>query len=255
MAMSDVINCFMMKKILLPLFTAVTFFSAVSKVSAQSEKDYKDLLTLFVADKFEKCLYKAEGYTLNDKTKKDALPYLFVSRCYYEMSKRDEFKQKYPNAFKDAMKFIAKYAVKDKEKIYYAEYDDFISDLRRDAIAEAANLFEMGKFTKSKAFYDQMTKLDGNDAGAWIMLGINHVALKAKKDAENSFKTAKAALENKTASSGKEQLVLLKEALISHATTLYDSGSKQDAKTWIEFGKEFFKDDKEFGLAYDTIVG
>ncbi len=247
-----------MKKILAILFVAAAF---ITNATAQKEKeeqpvnDYKDLLTLFVADKFERCLYKAEGYTLDDKTKKDAVPYLFVSRCYYEMSKRDEFREKYPNAFKDSMKYIAKYAAKDKEKVYYSEYEDFISDLRSSAISEAENLFESEKYTKSKAIYDQLTKLDANDAGAFIMLGLNQTALKAKKEAEIAMSTAMTILENKTASSGKEQLVLLKSSLIGLATGLHEAGRKDEAKTWIEFGQEYFKEDKEFNLAYETIAG
>lgn len=247
-----------MRKIFALLFIAASF---ISTANAQKEKDqesgndYKDLLTLFVADKFERCLYKAEGYTLDDKTKKDALPYLYVSRCYYEMSKRDEFKAKYPNAFKDSMKFIAKYASKDKDKVYYAEYEDFISSLRTDAIAEANNFFESEKYTKSKALYDQLTKLDGNDAGAFIMLGLNNSVLKAKKEAEAALIKAAEILESKSASKGKEQLAMLKDALIGLATILNDSGNKAEAKTWIEYGQEYFKDDKEFALAYDTIVG
>ncbi len=247
-----------MRKIFALLFIATSF---ISTANAQKEKDqesgndYKDLLTLFVADKFERCLYKAEGYTLDDKTKKDALPYLFVSRCYYEMSKRDEFKAKYPNAFKDSMKFITKYAVKDKDKVYYSEYGDFISELRASAIGEAENLFETEKYTKSKAIYDQLTKLDPNDAGAMIMLSLNQTALKAKKEAETAMSSAKTTLENKSASRGKEQLLLLKSSLINLATSLNNSGKKEDAKTWIEFGQEYFKDDKEFNLAYETIAG
>jgi tetratricopeptide (TPR) repeat protein len=241
-----------MKKLFAILFIATAF---MSQSFAQTDNDYKDLLTLFVADKFERCLMKAEGYTLDDKTKKDAVPFLFMSRCYYEMSKRDEFKVKYPNAFKDAMKSITKYASKDKEKAYYSEYEDFISDLRRDAIAEANSMFETEKYTKSKALYDQLTKLDNNDAGAFIMLSLNQAVLKAKKESEAALKSAQAILENKSASKGKEQLELLRDSLIGLGTMLHDAGKRDEAKTWMEYGQEYFKDDKEFALAYDTIVG
>jgi len=247
-----------MRKLFALLFVAMAF---MTNATAQKEKDqesgndYKDLLTMFVSEKYERCLYKAEGYTLDDKTKKDPVPYLFVSRCYYEMSKRDEFKEKYPNAFKDSMKYIAKYAAKDKDKTYYSEYEDFISNLRTDAIAEAENFFESEKYTKSKALYDQLTKLDENDAGAQIMLSLNQTALKAKKESELALTTAKKILDEKTASRGKEQLVLLKNALISLSTSMYDSGKRSEAKTWIEYGQDYFKDDKEFVLAYETIIG
>lgn len=249
-----------MKKIFAILFSVIILISSAvaqteKKQAGVTDNDYKDLLTLFVSDKLEKCLYKAEGYTLNDKTKKDALPHLFVSRCYFEMSKRDEFKAKYPNAFKDAMKSITKFAKLDKEGDGGTEYEDYISELRSAAIAEAENFYETEKYTKSKAFYDQLTKLDPNDAGAWIMLSRNQTALKAKKDASIALEKAKEILDAKTASKAKEQLTFLKAALIDLATEMNDAGNKADAKTWIEYGKEFFASDKEFALAYDTIVG
>ncbi|MEY3835453.1 MAG: hypothetical protein RI989_881 [Bacteroidota bacterium] len=70
-----------MKKLLLFVFL-------IGSLKSFAQTDYPDLLAMFVDEKYEKCLYKAEKYTLNEKTKKDPLPYLFMSRCYFEMSKR-----------------------------------------------------------------------------------------------------------------------------------------------------------------------
>ena len=155
----------------------------VSNASAQTDNDYKDLLTLFVGEKYEKCLYKAEDYTLDEKAKKDALPYLFMSRCFYEMSKRDEFKEKYPNAFKDAMKYISKYGSKDKEKKYLAEYEDLFAQIRGAAIAEAETMMDTQKYSKAKQLYDQLLDIDPNDAGAQLMMGVVFNYMKAKKEA------------------------------------------------------------------------
>ena len=52
----------------------------------------------------------------------------------------------------------------------------------------------------------------------------------------------------------KEQLILLKDALTRHATALAGT-SKESAKEWLELGMEYFPDDKEYKLTYDTIVG
>ncbi len=239
-----------MKKLFAVLFFASTLFSA----TAQTDKDYKDLLTLFVGEKYDKCLYKAEGYTLDEKTKKDPLPYLYMSRCYFEMSKRDEFKEKYPNAFKDAMKYISKYGSKDKEKVYAAEYEDFFIALRKAAIAEAESMMDTEKFSKAKQLYDQVLDMDPNDAGAQLMLGLAFGALKSKKESEEGIKKAKAILTEKKASQSPEQLALLKEAITRHATAL--SGTNRDAaKEWLDLGMEFFAEDKEYKITYDSIVG
>lgn len=241
-----------MKKIYAVLVLSFTF---IVTGLAQTDRDYKDLLTLFVGDKFDKCLYKAEGYTLKEETKKDPLPYLYMSRCYFEMSKRDEFKEKYPNAFKDALKYIAKYGSKDKEHQYGAEYEDFFADLRLAACAEAETMMDTQKFSKAKQIYDQLLDMDPNDAGAQLMLGLAFGALKSKKESETAIKKAKDLLTEKKASQGKEQLGLLKEALMRHATALSEANNKAGAKEWLDLGMEYFAEDKEYKITYDTIAG
>lgn len=241
-----------MKKVFAAL---IILLSAVSSSFAQSDKDYKDLLTLFVSEKFEKCLYKAEGYTLKDETKKDPLPYMFMSRCYFEMSKRDEFKVKYPDAFKNAMKYIAKYGQKDKEKKYAAEYEDFFSELRLAAMLEAETMLDAQKYPKAKSLYDQILSMDPNDAGAQLMLGITLQLMKTKKEAELAIKAAHKILTEKKASQAKEQVTLLRDAITRYATMLNDAGNKATAKEWLDLGMEYLKDDKEYKVTYDMIAG
>lgn len=241
-----------MKKILgLLCFLGIYSISAL----AQTDNDYEDLLTLFVDEKYEKCLYKAEGYTLNEKTKKDPLPYLFVSRCYFQISKMDEFKEKYPDPFKDAMKYISKYAAKDKDRKYAGDYEEFLSELRSSALGQAESQMDAQKYTKAKTLYDQVADMDPNDAGSQIMLGITFTYMKAKKDAEIAFSKAMAILKEKKASMLPEQKNLLKNSLMQYAVLLADQGNKTAAIEWLEFGQEHFKEDPEFKVTYETIKG
>jgi tetratricopeptide (TPR) repeat protein len=222
---------------------------------AQTDNDYEDLLTLFVDEKYEKCLYKAEGYTLNEKTKKDPLPYLFVSRCYFQISKMDEFKEKYPDPFKDAMKYISKYAAKDKERTYVADYEEFLSELRKEAIAQAESQFDAAKYTKAKTLYDQIADMDPNDAGAQVMLAITFSMMKAKKDAELALGKAEAILKENKASMLTEQKDLLKNSLMKYAILLSDQGDRSTAVKWLEYGMEYFKEDPEYKVTFETIKG
>lgn len=221
---------------------------------AQTDNDYKDLLTLFVTEKYEKCLYKAEDYTLDERTKKDPLPYMFMSRCFYEMSKRDEFKDKFPDSFKNAMKYISKYGSKDKEKKYLSEYEDYIAEIRGAAIAQAETMMDTQKYSKAKQLYDQLLDIDPNDAGAQLMMGVVQGLMKAKKESESALAKAKAILTEKKAGQAPEELSLLKYALTIHATNLAGT-SKDAAKEWLDLGLEYFPEDKEYKITYDTIVG
>jgi hypothetical protein len=235
-----------MKKLLLFLFILGSLKSV-----AQEQDTYPDLLALFVDEKFEKCLYKAEKYTLNDKTKKHALPYLFMSRCNFEMSKRDEFKEKFPRAAKDCFKYATKYISKDKERKFYAEHEDYFTELRNKAVAEAELSMDNKKYSQSKAFYDYLTDWDANDAGAWIMVGISFQMAKQNKEAESALKTAQTLLTDKTCSVEVQgQKDLLKNAIIAYAEKLYTEGNSTEAKMWLNLGKEWFMDDKEYQVTY-----
>jgi len=218
------------------------------KSTAQSP-DYKDLLTLFVSEKYEKCLDKAEGYSLSDNTKKDPLPYMYMSRCFFEMSKRDEFKEKFPGAFKDAMKFLSKYSSKDKERKYYSEYEDFFTAIRLAAISEAETMMDTQKYSKAKQLYDQLLDLDPNDVGAKIMMALVFTYNKAKKEAEAANAESKKMLVDKVGPLTKEQLYLLKDAL-----SRYCSDNKSQAKEWLTLGDHYFPDDKEYSVMKESIL-
>ncbi len=237
------------------LFALALFVFGLAMGSfAQTDNDYKDLLTLFVSEKYEKCLYKAEGYTMKDETKKDALPYLFMSMSYFEMSKKDEFKEKYPDSFKSAMKYLSKYGGKDKEKKYHADYEDFLGEIRVAAMNEAEAQFDNQKYTKCKTLYDQLVDIDANDAGAQLMLGLSFAGMKSKKEADVAVKKALALLQEKKASQTKEQLNLLKTAIMYHASALNEAGNRDQAKEWLDLGLEYFKDDKEYMVTYETLA-
>ena len=233
-----------MKKLLLFIFL-------IGSLKSFAQNEYPDLLAMFVDEKYEKCLYKAEKYTFNEKTKKDPLPYLFMSRCYFEMSKEDEFKEKYPRAAKDCFKYASKYISKDKERKFYAEHEDYFTELRNKAIAEAELSMDNKKYSQSKTYYDYLADWDPNDAGAWIMMGISFELAKQKKEADNAFKIAQTLLTDRTCSVEiKGQKDLLKNAIIAYAEKLYTEGNSAQAKVWLYLGKEWFMDDKEYQVTY-----
>lgn len=238
-----------MKKSLFVLLLAIVQLNLIA------QRDYNDLLTLFVDEKYEKVLYKAEGYTLKDDTKKDALPYLYCSMAFLEISKIDELKEKYPDAFKNAIKYAAKYGQKDKEHEFYSEHEDYFAELRQAIISEAETFMDTDKFTKAKSYYDALIDIDANDAGAHIMLGRAYYALKTKKEAELAYKTAKEILtERRCSDMSKEQRNLLKEALMKEGEDRAAKGDKAVAKEWLDLGLEYFEDDKEYQVVYDSVV-
>jgi len=236
---------------------ALTAFILLSGIFVMAQSpEYRDLLSLFVDEKYPKLLQKAEGYTLNDKTKKEPVPYLFMSMSYFEMSKRDEYKEKYPDAFSNSLKYLSKYVGKDKTREHGAEYEDFFLGIRKATIAEAEIMNDQQKYTKSKTMYKYLIDLDPNDAGARIMSGMTFQAMKSKKESELAFTTAKELLTSGQCSvKEKDQLSFLKTALIDYANNLSAAGKKSEAIEWLDLGKKYFEEDKEYQVNYESIAG
>lgn len=238
-------------------FIAVLVIAFGASFFAQAQGgDYQDLLLLFVDEKYDKVVQKGIKYNESDKTKKDALPYLFISMSYFEMSKDDKWKAKVPDAFKFCLKYIKSYAKYDAEKQFAAEYEDFFADLRKTIIAEGELMMDQQKYTKAKSLYAYLLNIEANDAGAQLYLGMTLTAMKAKKEAIEAFDNAKKMLTEKTAATGTTELSnLLKNALINYSIQLSDSGRKSEAKEWMELGLEMYKNDKEYNVTYETVAG
>lgn len=237
------------------LTLVVVLLAASLRIVAQSP-EYRDLLNLYVDEKYPKLLQKAEAYTLGDKTKKDPLPYLFMSMGFYKVSLKDEYKEKYPNSFQNSLKYLSKYAKFDKGKSTAAEYDDFFITIRKAVISEAEIMNDQQKYTKSKGLYKSLIDLDPNDAGAHIMQGMVFEAMKSKKEAETALKTAKELIESgKCSTSDKDQKAFLKSALIDYASSLNSSGRKSEAREWLDLGMKYFSEDREYMVNYESIGG
>lgn len=222
-------------------------------------QDYPDLLELLVDEKYEKLLLKAERYTLDEDTRKDPMPYLYMSMGYRAISLKDDdpdLQEKYPKAFKESVKFAVKHRKKDKSNLYYDEYIEFFDDLRTEVMSESFGHIGSEKYTKAKGNYKNLTKLDEKDVGAWIMKGCMEHLAKSTREAQLSFETAET-LMGEGASNGltETQTDLLRDALIYCATMLDSEGSTSEARKWLELGHGLFSENEEFMVTYEMIAG
>ncbi|MCB0793989.1 MAG: tetratricopeptide repeat protein [Flavobacteriales bacterium] len=216
---------------------------------------YEDLLVMYVDEDYEKCMGKAESYTLNDKTRKDPLPYLYMSMCLYEMSKLEKYQADYPKASRDALKYAEKYRKKDKDNEYFANYEDFWAELNTMGMEEGENYYEEGSYSKAKQAFDRMVGYYPENPGAWLMYALCQLKSNLARDAEESLKNfAKA-----QASMGdikdlpEDQQKLLRMALIRYAEHLNTAGMQDSARSTIEIGKDAFMENDEFKLMYEDL--
>ena len=212
------------------------------------QEDFDELLMWMVDGKYEKVLYKAIRYTEDDDTKKEPVPYLFMSMAFFKISESsdEELLEKYSKALKDALKYASKFVKKDKEKEYISEYVDYFNDLRRATMNQAEIYVDDEKFTKAKSYYKYMWTLDAEDPGAWLMYGSVLWKAKAVRDAQESWNTAEQLLIEYGGKGLEEvQQDLLKYAVIYTAEMLADEGNLTDARKWIEATDALFGTDRE----------
>ncbi len=240
----------MKRNLLLASFALLQFSLAAQK------HVYEDLLVLFVDEKYEKCLAKAETYTLNDATKKDALPFLYMSMSFFEMSKLEKFAVDYPKASRDALKFAEKYRKKDKEKEFFNNYEDYWSELNTRAMEEGENLMEDPKgLSKAKAIWDAMTGYYPENPGPWLMLAIAQYKGNMAREGDVSVQTFDKALTaaGDVSTLPPDQKKLLKNAVIRYADYMTSKGQRDQAKKYVAQLKDYFMEEPDFKGLYENL--
>ena len=160
-------------------------------LSAQAQKHvYEDLLKAYVDEEYEKCLAKAEGYTINEETKKDPLPYLYMSMCLFEMSKIEKYTamEEYKKADRDAVKYAEKYRKKDKNREFFDNYGDYWEDLNTMAMEKGENLYDDEEYSKAKQVFDGMVGYYPENSGAWMYLALCQYKTNLVKEGDLSMK-------------------------------------------------------------------
>ncbi len=221
------------------------------------EKPYDDLLVLYVDENYEKCVNKAQRYVDRDATHRDALPYLYASMCFFEMSKIPKYQEmdEYDHAGRDALKWAAKYRRKDKNLAYFRNYEDYWSELNTVAQEVGLNYLDQQEYSKAKSQFQRMTRYNPENPGAWQMLALAQSRMNAKRDATESLMKFRKALDAvpDVAHLPKDQRILLREGLIRNANHLEAKGRLDSARTTIGLGKDYFMENPEFKALYEEL--
>lgn len=238
-------------------FLTLALVATLSLPAFAQKHVYEDLLVKFVDEKYEDVLAKAQGYVDNDETKKDPLPYLYISMSLYEMSKIEKFRamEEYKKCDKDALKWAEKYRKKDKNKEFFDNYADFWSDLNTMAAESGVNFYEEGAkgYSKAKQTFDAMTGYYPENPGPWLMLALCQYNTNLAKEAELSMKTFQTDMTNTgdISTLPDDQKKLLKTAMMHYATYKDTKGDKSAGKAMLDQGKDAFIADVDFKSFYE----
>lgn len=241
----------MIKKV----FIAITIYLLPQFGFAQEKNEFEDLLLLFVDEKYEKCMQKAEKYTLKDETKREPMPYLYIAMCMFEVSKIEDADELYPRAFKDALSYSYRYVRKDKELLYFDDNADFFASLRQEAALRAENELAEEKYSRAKYYYRGLAKIDPTDPSALFMQAYCELKSNASRDAMANFAEAMRLYNELTSvyALTKEQQDLMSYGFLTYSSHLIEEGRSDSAYSTLDYGKKLFIDNSEFMNGYNSL--
>lgn len=222
---------------------------------AQEKNEFEELLLLFVDEEYEKCLRKAEKYTLDKETRREPMPYLYIAMCMLEISKIEEADELYPRAFKDALSYTYRYVKKDRDMLYYDDHADFFARLRQEAMLRAENEMAEESYSRAKYFYRGLARIDEKDPSALFMQAYTELLSKAGRDAAVNFEQAMRLYNEYDSmySLTEEQRELMRYGFLTYADYLIQEGRSDSAYATLEHGKRLFLDDETFMKGYQKL--
>ncbi len=127
-------------------------------------KEYPKLEKLFAAEKYDKCIAKAEKYS--KKNRKELVPHVFVMKSWLKIS--EDFNHKaYKRAVNKALSAARKIKRKDTEFVIFDKYVDDFADLELKAFVKADEEVADGKCSKAIRIYDNINEVFNDATSAY----------------------------------------------------------------------------------------
>lgn len=165
-------------------------FISFTSVAQVAGGHHQKLFDLYVQDKYEDCLGKAQKMTENDKYKSESEPYLWVSMCLYQFIGDDEMETYYPKATKDALKNGVKFKKKD-DKIRSKDGDylfdaneEYIYELVSLALVEGKSFMAMDNYSKASYYYKTAHQLDASNYDCKLIHGVAYLYNRNTRDGQ-----------------------------------------------------------------------
>lgn len=235
----------------------IVVIAGISGKSFAQPPSYDDLIILYADGNYEKLLKVAEKYTQKDDTKKDALPFLYLAKCNFMMSKDQTWLEKYPKAFNDAIRFAGNVIKKDKEGVVVEENKEFFVDLKGALVEDMKNLIDEGSYAKLMGYIAKLHRFSKDDVGSYFL---KTGAQYQEKDKSGAKLTQREAWERLEAVENVDAWSDIDKEMLKIGTMEYCNAQinvmKQTAPAKELLGKvkQWLEDDEEFMDYYNKII-
>lgn len=231
---------------------------ASSSLYAQKEgKKIDDLTFLFVDEKYDDVVNKAEALMQSDSYKKHPLIYVYASMAYYEMSRRPgkfdvgEKDSKFPKPLKMAQKHLYKFTKTDaKAKKYYDnqwsdDFKDYYVQLSDTSNKLAQMLYLNDKYRKAASLYKAAYRGIPSDPVLLLWQGVAEMKSKNSVEGKKSLAAAMKLIDENFVPTKATSAVLAHGMLLAEELfrgSIGDAVNADKAKKLVEVFKKYDPD-------------
>lgn len=227
-----------------------------TKLLVAQAPEYNDLRILFADGDYEKLVRASEKYTMNDKTKSDALPHMWMGRGLYKVSLSGSDDEKYKNAYKEAIGEVGKSIKYDKDGSVQSEYAEFYDEFKNSIVETIRNEIDVKDYRKASTWILKYNKINMQSIGAKYLDGVCKYRNSDKGGANTAWKEADNMLKSVSDISGWDQAEkdLLMMGVIQTAECYLTARQTDKAKAVMGKVAQWYENNEDFKAKYDQIV-
>lgn len=227
-----------------------------TKLLVAQAPEYNDLRILFADGDYEKLVRASEKYTMNDKTKSDALPHMWMGRGLYKVSLSGSDDEKYKNAYKEAIGEVGKSIKYDKDGSVQSEYAEFYDEFKNSIVETIRNEIDVKDYRKASTWILKYNKINMQSIGAKYLDGVCKYRNSDKGGANTAWKEADNMLKSVSDISGWDQAEkdLLMMGVIQTAECYLTARQTDKAKAIMGKVAQWYENNEDFKAKYDEIV-
>jgi hypothetical protein len=236
-------------------------FIYLSILSFGQAPKYDNLKILYADANYEKLVKVAASYTEKDKSAKDVLPYIWLSKGLYKISLSVNTDTKFKNAYKDAIKYLSKgikYDLKynDSSTILNGDHREFLDDFQLSLQETIDDEFTSNNFKRAFSWALKYKKITLYPIGANYIMGACKFLDQDKTSAKNYWKECDEMMGETTSLErfSEADRSMLKNGILSTAKSLVKSRQNTNAESLLNKAAKWFKEDEDWKELYDEIL-
>lgn len=214
------------------------------------------LESLYLEGKWDKLEFKAYDMQYVEKYSKEPMVYMYLFLVNYKFHMTPEWHDDFPNGLRDAIKYLVKFNMKDRDSLYRDQYLDEVAHVQELMLEEAEDYMAEENWRKAYSMYKNILKLQPDNQVAWMM----RAALEIKQDMpyEAQVSVDEAMLRPDAIAAFEDLPVVhqtvLRDFLVDYCAYWVKKNKSELAETVVALASPYFEDDTDLQDQMDEII-